>query len=183
MPLPISRNTTYAADSVVRSADLNDIQDAIVNLHAGEFVTARKMRIHAMAGAGQTDGSGAIYWEIQSAHAVSKSASRAFWLPIALDEGDRITAARAFVRGTASNAVSAKLWKAAMEADGSSAAAILTPTQIGSTQTGAATLTHETLIFTGLTETIATNLFYYMEILSTAGLQYFYGAEITYDHP
>lgn len=36
MALPLTRNTTYAADSKVKSVDLNDIQDEIIALWAGQ---------------------------------------------------------------------------------------------------------------------------------------------------
>lgn len=36
MALPTSRNTTYAAGSQVKSADLNDVQDKIIDLHEGK---------------------------------------------------------------------------------------------------------------------------------------------------
>lgn len=50
MPLPTTRNTTYAADTPIRSADLNALQDAVIGEFHGDVVEHRSLGMPAPTG-------------------------------------------------------------------------------------------------------------------------------------
>lgn len=81
MALPLTRNTDYSSDSPVRSLDLNDLQDAVVNGSHGEVVdiiNGTGLRFGAGVAA---SGSGWAQWS---------SAGSAYWTP-QLRTGQRVT--------------------------------------------------------------------------------------------
>jgi len=183
MALPLTRNTTYSPDSVVRSADLNDIQDNIVNLQLGEFVTARVLHLPAAAAMQYQSDWTAYDDSVDSNMLLSIATGDVLRLPIPLVVGDRIRSLTAFVRSTTGTGPNVKLFKQLMFAAGTGTAATGTVTQVGSTATATAAATHQDLTISGLTETITARYQYFLKVTAGAGAQLFFGAEITYDHP
>lgn len=71
MALPTSRDTTYAANAQVKSADLNDIQDWLIAALAGKQAGQRKKVINPTVGMSSLaswvynpPGATAAYWEL-----------------------------------------------------------------------------------------------------------------------
>lgn len=66
MALPTSRNTTYAADSKVKSVDLNDLQDMIIGRkHATTELVLGPSAFQAKAGGGGVEGD--LQWTFTAA--------------------------------------------------------------------------------------------------------------------
>lgn len=81
MALPLTRNTDYSSDSPVRSIDLNDVEDAIVNGSHGsvvDIINGTGLRFSAGVAAA---GGGWAQWS---------SGASAFWAP-QLRTGQRVT--------------------------------------------------------------------------------------------
>jgi hypothetical protein len=83
MPLPTSRNTTYAAGSQVLSDDLNDLQDCIIQDAHDE----RTIVIPCVSG----NGDGAIFDAPGRVEADPNDSSVDLYFPIVLPVGSRIT--------------------------------------------------------------------------------------------
>lgn len=179
MTLPASRNRTYAPNSPVRSADLNDIQDNIVGGKHGDKI----LTIAATAGEVATAAGGA--WNLAAGFGVVGHAwvspslanlSVSFSLPLHI--GDRIKSVRALVKDTAGgHTLDMQLVKST---------STFTQTQIGTTQTSAGDGSDQTLSVSGLTATIASGNFYYVVVGNndtTVTTHRIYGVEVTYDRP
>lgn len=93
MALPLSRNTTYAAGAQVKSADLNDIQDKIVDNY---FVQPRRMP----AGAGYEGGTGTAGTLDDAGTHAPGATTKWFVVPFELKPGTRLTEVRARVKDT-----------------------------------------------------------------------------------
>jgi hypothetical protein len=108
---------------------------------------------------------------------ISLTASEYCLIPLHVTQGDRIKAVTVQVMDTnaGSGAVTAKLFKATF-------ATAATRTQVGATQTSAADGTEQTLTISGLTESVAASVHYYIEIqaqASVVGARYFGGTCVT----
>lgn len=90
MALPDSRNTTYAAGSQVKSADLNDVQDKIVDLHVGKRSHTYSLRVSVTGGRGVGTFADGGY---------EASAGETLKVPIPVDAGERIASVSARVAG------------------------------------------------------------------------------------
>ena len=98
MSLPSSRNTTYAPGSQVLSADLNAIQDGVVNLYAGYH---QQITIQIPAVLGSAQDSTASWAKPPGSAYISYNTGGAddVWhVPIVLRQGQRIKACRGYVR-------------------------------------------------------------------------------------
>lgn len=82
MALPVSRNTTYAPGSQIKSADLNDVQDKIIDLN-GRF-DAEETSILG----GKGSGSGATF---ASDGSITSATTGTLKIPIELPVGTEIT--------------------------------------------------------------------------------------------
>lgn len=108
MALPTSRNTTYAAGSQVKSADLNDVQDKIVDIHVDGVHGDRYKSVGgwipynwSTATAGRNLTTGAF-----DGNAGSGSLS----LDLGLAEGDRIKSAACYTYGDGVDDHNYSLW-------------------------------------------------------------------------
>jgi hypothetical protein len=155
-------------------------EDSIDDLEAGAHVAERVKMIHASAG--QADPAD---WLVGADYAESVATNSYVAFPVALNVGDRIKRVDVYVRATTgASVIDAKVWSVAPLAPGSGAAALLTPTQVGSTASGTADNTHQTLSITGLTHTITATGYVYVSVFSgTGSTKYVYGVKVTYDHP
>jgi hypothetical protein len=81
MPLPASRESTYAPGSQVKSADLNAIQDQIITAH---FHGNRSFEVHAAGGQGTNAAISAANGYLLS------SGAGVWWIPMRFNVGDRI---------------------------------------------------------------------------------------------
>lgn len=104
MSLPVSRNTTYAASSQVKSADLNDVQDQICTLHS-RLNDPRTLVIPYAAG---MDGFGSGL-DPNFLGYIQTTAAAVWVMPISLDDGRQITAARVRIRSHNVNTIAATL--------------------------------------------------------------------------
>jgi hypothetical protein len=84
MTLPTSRNTTYAAGSPIKSADLNDLQDAIIDgAHGDQYVIVGAAAFQQGGGSGSPTFNGWT-WDGDASNSATMFAT------VPLLEGDRI---------------------------------------------------------------------------------------------
>ena len=181
MALPESRNTTYAAGSQVKSADLNDVQDKIIDAYVDGPHGDRILLLPAAAGQGTVIATGHIYAGIDGVTSSSWAQGGSgdyVECPIPLRIGDRIKSVRAFVRDTtAAHTLSLKVRKSTNTNNNS---------QLGSTATSAGNGADQTLEVASLTETLATGELVHALIRNDDGTtttHKIYGVEVTYDRP
>jgi len=97
--LPTSRDTTYVPGNVVQSANLNNIQDAIIALHLNAHLTSRSRTIWCNEGFAETGSSGV--WSIDAQQRVinttSVTAGNDWILPLVMSSGMTATV-KAIVR-------------------------------------------------------------------------------------
>ena len=154
--LPSSRNTNYTPGAPVKSADLNDIQDAIISGKRGSLV--RHLSPHLAVqrtGAAITRGDDYIQFA---------AATATVFVPLTLTQGEKITELSARVQDSGADSITMKLFKSDLTGAGTGVV-----TQIGATQTsvGAAGL-HETLSLAGLAEVVGSTHFqYWVEFVKT----------------
>lgn len=172
MSLPTSRNTTYAAGiSQVKSADLNELQDLLVQLYGPQKITLG-------SSAGQSaqwsfsppSGSAVGLWLAPS------SAGVVGWqIPVAA--GDRIRSIKALVRDTGAETVELKIFKSDLDA--------ITNAQIGSTQTSDMSGNDQWLTddFSGTPEAVDVDAVYTATVVSsgTSTLKRAYGIVVEFD--
>ena len=146
MALPLTRNTTYAAGSQLKSSDMNDLQDKLIDEHFdGDG------KVSAMAGV-QTTGAGGTF-DAEGSWTAG-ALSDVFSIPLTVRPGVRLVAVRARITDdAASGTVTMDVRKST---DGSSAS-LGTDVSAGD---GAA----QDLAVTGLTEDIGA--------VGTPGVQY-----------
>lgn len=182
MALPTSRNTTYAADSVIRSADLNDIQDKIIDLDAFRHSASRVLNIPSSM-AQRRVATEVEEWEQQTGYCTNTILDGYLYVPIPLHVGDRITAASVWVFGKLTpHNITVKLFRSTPVENAVSV--VLTETQIGSTVQSAYVADIQEIAITSITPyTLVANTFLWIELRGTSTLMAFYGAKITYDHP
>jgi hypothetical protein len=175
MALPTSRNTNYVAGvSMVLAADLNDVQDKIVDLNSGKRTVADTLFIHPCAGDGTFDGglSG------QGIHSTIGTI-QGWFFPVSLPVGSRITQIDVYVNGDTLKTVTAELSYVDV--------ATATVTDLGSPQTSALANTFQTLTQAALNHTVATGRSYFVELQTSAaapaGTIACYGVRVTYDRP
>lgn len=98
MSLPNSRNTTYAAGSQVKSFDLNDIQDKIVNLNTADAARRLTARVLPFGPASMVPDDPTM-WEMDSTSgplcwkrsATSGGVTAFLFVDLPLDVGDRLS--------------------------------------------------------------------------------------------
>lgn len=88
MALPTSRSTTYAPGSQIKSDDLNDLQDGIVNHEHGEII----LTLPAQEAQPQTGSPtlAATRWSLAAGTDI-------LIFPVSLHEGDRVTEVKVYV--------------------------------------------------------------------------------------
>lgn len=175
MALPVSRNTTYAAGSQVKSADLNDLQDWIVDAF-GDQVLA----IPAAAGAVFTGAWAPGFINSAGMRNTSPSVGDAVILPIVLRKDDRLKRVGVRVNDGSSSALRLKVYVQDQTNGGI--------TQLGSNQDSAGTGANQELVvdLTGGSErTLGADeqFFLTVENLAATGVHDFFGAAVTYDRP
>lgn len=166
MALPDSRNTTYAADSQVLSADLNDIQDCIVEGKHGartHFLSAARAIFNGSAA--EIDIGAELIW-------LSSGIINGY-CPIPAKLGDRVTAVEVYVEDSGAVTVTAKLYLVNVT-DGSVTPVDVTPVTAG-------TAVRTTLAFVGLPVTIAANQELVVEIDMGGANCLYYGAKVVLD--
>ncbi len=175
MTLPASRNTTYAAGSQVKSADLNDIQDCIISSKQ----VARTMLISAPEGnTSQGVGTPVVLSTIGRNWSFGTSVEFVYF-PIRAVTGDRITGWKMYINKTSTspNTITAQMKKVDP--------ATATVSNVGGSATNSSTNPgFVTLSVTGLTETATIGFNYFVQIQGggTTG-DGVYGCEITFDRP
>ena len=180
MALPTSRNTNYVAGvSQVKSADLNDLQDKIIDLHSGKHaskthtVSAERMRAEGTDWAFIVNLGNTPVWSHTSA------VTSYLVVPAPNEVGDRISAARVFCQlDTGSTAaLSARLYKVN--------ATTGTATAKSDAVSTANTTAFQTITLTNVAnEAIAVNEQWYVVLTTGANVvKRVHAAEYTYDHP
>lgn len=181
MALPISRNRTYTAPSQIASADLNDLQDWVIANYAGTHGD-RVLQISSLE---------AIYLDVLASNFVPSilglealtgavgAETMYCYLPIRLLRGDRVKIVKGFFResSSAGNEIDMRFYRLNMSTTSA--------TQIGATAStsGSGGDSHQQIAITGLTETVALDMSYLLEVRFRVEGQRFHGVEITYDHP
>jgi hypothetical protein len=154
MTLPLSRNTTYTAGAQVKSTDLNDLQDAVINGRHG-LIT---IRIPASLGCAQNN---TIAWSLD-AGGVAGAPFPQWSVPLTIAAGDRIVAIRARLQDSAT---------------GPTKLTLITTKSVDTTETGfggagtlsAGTGAWQTLSRSALNETVAAGTSYYATLLLSTG--------------
>lgn len=165
MALPTSRNTTYAAGSQVKSADLDDIQDQIIALEAHRH-DDRVLVIgppQAAFAAGASD-----------EYIASGGAAETFKLEIPLLVGDQIKSIDCYVKGGGGTTHTARLWEE-------------TNTAGTRTDKGSVTITNDTNFQTRTINptdyTLATGKRSYVSFEAGAAGLRVYSIQVTYNRP
>jgi hypothetical protein len=154
MTLPLSRNTTYTAGAQVKSTDLNDLQDAVINGRHG-LIT---IRIPASLGTPQSN---AVAWSFD-AGGVAGTPFPQWTVPIPVVQGDRIVAVRARMQDSAT---------------GPTKLSLITTKSVDTTETGfggsavlsAGTGAWQTLTKSAVNETVVAGTSYYATLLLNTG--------------
>lgn len=165
MPLPDSRETTYAAGSQVKSVDLNKLQDSIVQGSHPDYTIP-------LPAVDAEPGSGAARQQTDLANILQATGDAILaFIPLPVRVGEKLKSVKATVQPTVGT-VSLKVWKLQKTA-------ALTLTQLGSTQTSSGT-TVQDLSVTGLTEVIAAGFSYYAILYTStgAGNRHYHGGEM-----
>jgi len=170
MALPTSRNTTYAPGVVVKSDDLNDIQDAIIGLQHGDI------ELHLSIGSGaQSNGTLFPFPPLWDCGASSEIA-----IPIPIPVGSRIKKITAWIRETDSNAAAVKLFKTELPAYPTP-----TATQIGSSTntpgSGSGSVVAYDVDLGGSPETVADDHEYWIDVSTTSAGPELFLCTVTYD--
>lgn len=183
MALPISRNTTYVAGvSQVKSADLNDLQDKVIELYADGPHATRTRKVSWSAGAEDPEqGTVSECWNAGPAYVAASGGGsvRGWYMPIALEVGERLLAVRAWVRSDNDDL----MWMDVFRSDGDGSTTQLGTTQETSTGAGAQDVMLEV---SGLTEVVGSGPTAYVVGLtptSATGDLRLYHIEIDYDRP
>lgn len=160
MALPVSRNTTYAPGSEVKSADLNALQDFIIDHEARLDDLEAKVRVaHAAVGMGLV----AADWSLQitgtaSGTYVKSTVQNSRWLiPVRVSSGERITAWSVLVRHTTNSAAQMTANLVRQPVSGA-------VTNVGSVQSSVAQTTRQALGSTGLTHDVLTGEAYFIDV-------------------
>ncbi len=185
MALPTSRNTTYDIKSQVKSVDLNDIQDKIIDLWAGkhgdvtEWVSAQDANNASAATLG---------WKIEEAsntfYMIPDKASAKLVITLPLKVGARLKEVHAHCYDNSSDTVSLSVYKQSV-ANGAAPGA---SSQLGGSQNTSGTSTNiQLLSVTSLSETVPDST-KYVAVVSTnqaspANTHRFYGLRFVYDRP
>jgi hypothetical protein len=175
MTLPASRNTTYAAGSQVKSADLNDIQDCIISSKQ----VARTMLIGAAEGmSSQAVGTPLVFSTTGSSWSFGASVEFLFF-PIRAVTGDRITGWKLFLNKTSNG--SGIITGVMQKVDQSTG----TITSIGSSNANSLNNPGSTTVsITGLTETATIGFYYFVRVQDNGVTgDSCRGCEITFDRP
>jgi hypothetical protein len=137
MPLPTSRNRTYAPGSQVFSEDLNDIQDVIVDAHVNGARGDRTDHIPATSGHGTsiTPGEEGVTFP---------SVVNAWQIDLRLETGQRLKSVSALVDPAGASAMTMQVRKR-------SAAGVNTQVGASATSTGAAL---QTISIAGMAEVV-----------------------------
>lgn len=91
MALPVSRNTTYAPGSQVLSDDMNDFQDAIIDLDAGHRTSSRHRMIPGASGASGPVTPGETWFSVAAHKHSSDNQPELLLIPVVVESGERIT--------------------------------------------------------------------------------------------
>jgi hypothetical protein len=185
MALPTSRNTTYVAGvSEVKAADLNDLQDKIIDLYSGKHGDRTLVLPGALAQGTLFQATGA-QWDFSSIlsggtgtdakwfNPSSTSAGLVFGIPLRL--GDRIKSVTVYCQDTNTNNLIVNLRKYVP-----STGTLIT--SASSDGTGA----KQTVVMASLTETLTASSFYTVGIYPSTGSivdDEVYGVVVVYDHP
>ncbi len=153
MALPVTRNTTYAPNDPVLSADLNDIQDQIIALAAGRRVSYKK--ILSLTNWVEIGGTSDVTIQGGRLTVSTPGGTRAVDGGLEFEVGDRLDEIRCFLRSkSAAGNFTMTLYRAAR------ADSVLSQVTIGTvtiTAVGEAALT-------GLAEVIAEDVRYYLTL-------------------
>lgn len=165
MALPSSRNTTYAALSQVKSADLNALQDCIIQGARGDL----ELLIDV------TDGHAASgTWTQNSNHGVTAGGGGDAWtVGIPVRVGDRIRSVTFYYQRLAGTLTFA-LWGNEMSAPG------IAPAIDSDTDNSSSGVTELTI--SGIDHTVADDTIYYLKF-TAGGADILYGAKVVIDRP
>jgi hypothetical protein len=175
MSLPTSRNTTYAAGSQVKSADLNDLQDCIVDsIHSD-----RVLMLGAAAGQ-SAPGEWVYYSGITTTTARWKPTAQGdvALFPLPLRAGDRIRSIAGYIKDTTSKVIGVRLYKTV-----GSTAVTTTPT---SETSSAGDASVQVIEVTAIDLTVADGDLYSIavrQVSDTFTTTECYGASVTFDRP
>lgn len=164
MALPTSRNTTYAAGSQVKSADLNDLQDKVIDEYTYRKAL-RTRKVHWSAGIQDPEEFGTVLWDAVSSGTsgyiqTNSGGQLSHWyMPIDLEVGQRLRAVRARVRTHNTEWITLSVKR--LNGDG-------TETVLGTdnSTTGSGVI-YENVTVTGLTETVVAGSHAYFGLIET----------------
>jgi hypothetical protein len=179
MALPFSRNTTYGVGSQIRSADLNELQDAVVAGKNGALIGSDSaLKAFIQSGFAFADVGGNPILQLAA------SASGGVYFAIPLRVGDRLSAVRVICQhsGGVANQITAALVRQTAVSGNASA----TNTVLVSATGIVATTNLQTITLTpGSPETIAAEETVIVQIngANSAGTKSLFRIEWSYDHP
>lgn len=143
MALPLSRNTTYAPSAQVKSADLNDIQDQIIDIW-GKVVAAGEIVISASDAQIQAVAAGANVYNAVNDEITMGTAQHRANFPIPLPVGHRILNITYSFFGGNTNAKNCTLYRKS----GTPGTAATIESTIAPTDSGEATATDSAINYT-----------------------------------